>query len=62
MCTLLAGDCRLETVAVQKVSETHFLMALEVAWEVDVSDVHQIENLELLWTVNKEKSEGEFLV
>ena len=52
----------MESVAVRKVNDSHYLMGVEVAWEVNDSDVDQIENLKLLWTVNGNTSDGDFLV
>ncbi len=62
MWLLFAEEVQLESVVLRKLNDTHFLMAVEVAWEVNDSEVDKIENLELQWTVNGSTSEGDFLV
>ena len=59
---LLAGEVQLESVALQKLNESHILLAVEVALEVNETEVDQIENLELQWTVNGSTSDGDLLV
>ena len=49
-------------MALQKANDTKILLAVEVAWEVTETEVEQIENLELQWTVNGNTSVGDFLV
>ncbi len=59
---LLAGEVQLESVALQKLNESHILLAVEVAWEVNETEEDLIKNLELQWTVNGKTSDGDFLV
>ncbi len=59
---MFAEEVQLESGALKRLNDTHILLAVEVAWEVNASEVDKIENLKLQWTVNGITSDGDFLV